>query len=149
MYVFDHVHLRAFLESNSFFIVENCIQLIHSQCNTTFFYRSLNWFDLESVFFLLVLFLFSTYLLFSVVFFLTWICKIKPGKSNAKQSWTYQQLLWAFFWFCSIFISAVTNIAQEDIISFNYPWCIVNILLVFGKHFETNNYSNRNHAISC
>lgn len=53
MYVFDHVHLRVFLESNSFFIVENCIQLIHSQCNTTFFCRSLNWFELEPVFFLL------------------------------------------------------------------------------------------------
>lgn len=45
--LFDHVHLWVFLASNSFFIINNCIQSIRSQCNTAFFYRSLNWFDLD------------------------------------------------------------------------------------------------------
>lgn len=119
MYVFDHVHLRVFLESNSFFIVENCIQLIHSQCNTAFFYRSLNWFDLEPVFFFLFACSFSVLNLF------------------------------AFFWLCFFNLDLQNKTRQKQCkAKLNLPATILSLLLILQYlYISSHKYCTRSQHI--
>lgn len=156
--MFDHVHLRVFLGSNSFFIVQNCIQFSHSQCNTAFFYRSSNWFDLARVCcFFSVLNLFDFF--FFVCFFnLNLQNKTRQKQCKAKLNFPatilslllipqYLYISGHKHWGCTRSQHIVHYLIQ---LSMMYCKCIFkkHQLLVFGEHFETNNYSNRNHPIS-